>query len=120
MDKETTVEELKKLVAKFRDERNWKKYHKPKDLAISINIEAAELLEHFQWKTDEKINEMLKNKEKVKQISEELADIIDYCLSFADVMNIDISEALKKKIEENKKKYPVEKIKGNYKKYTEY
>jgi len=119
MDDKTTIEEVKKLIVKFRDERDWKKYHKPKDLAASISIEAAELLEHFQWKTDEEINEMLKDKKKFNDISEELADIIDYCLSFSDVMNIDISEALKKKIEENKKKYPVEKVKGNYKKYTE-
>lgn len=119
MDKETTVEELKKLVVKFRDERDWKKYHRPKDLAVSISIEAAELLEQFQWKNDEEINEMLKNKEKFDKISEELADVIDYCLSLSDVMKIDISETLKKKIEENKKKYPVEKIRGNYKKYNQ-
>jgi len=119
MDDETTVEELKKLVINFRDERDWKKYHKPKDLAISISIEAAELLEELQWKTDKEIEELLKNKEKLEKISEELADVIDYCLSFADVTKIDISEALKKKIEENKEKYPVEKTKGNYKKYTD-
>lgn len=119
MDDKTTIEELKKLVVKFRDERDWKKYHKPKDLAESISIEAAELLEKFQWKSDEEINEMLKDKEKVDKVSDELADIIDYCLSFSDVTKIDISEALKRKIEENKKKYPVEKVKGNYKKYTE-
>jgi len=119
MDDRTTIEELKKLIVKFRDERDWKKYHKPKDLAISINIEAAELLEHFQWKTDEEISEILKNREKFDNISEELADIIDYCLSFSDVMKIDISDVLKKKIEKNNKKYPVEKVKGNYKKYNE-
>lgn len=119
MDNKTTIEELKKLVVKFRDERDWKKYHKPKDLAASINIEAAELLEQFQWKSDEEINEMLKDENKFDKISDELADIIDYCLSFSDVTKIDVSEALKKKIEENKKKYPVEKFKGDYKKYNE-
>ena len=119
VDEETTIEELKKLVAKFRDERNWKKYHNPKDLAVSISIEAAELLEKFQWKSNEETEEMLKNKEKLEKISEELADIIDYCLSFSDVTGIDISGVVKKKIEENKKKYPIEKVNGNYKKYTE-
>jgi NTP pyrophosphatase (non-canonical NTP hydrolase) len=119
MDDKTTIEELKKLVVKFRDERDWKKYHKPKDLAASINIEAAELLEHFQWKTDEEVNEMLKNKKNFDKISEELVDVVDYCLSFSDITKIDISDTLKKKIEENNKKYPVEKIKGNYKKYDE-
>ena len=117
MDEKTTIEELKKLVAQFRDERDWKKYHKPKDLAASITIEAAELLEKFQWKTDEEIEQILK--EKNAEISKELADVIIYCLNFADTTKIDISEAVKRKIEENKKKYPVEKIKGNYKKYTE-
>ena len=119
MDDKTTIEELKKLVIKFRDERDWKKYHKPKNLATSISIEAAELLEQFQWKTDDEIEEILKDKKAFEKISEELADIIDYCLSFSGVTKIDISEALKKKIEENKKKYPVEKVKGNYKKYNE-
>ncbi len=119
MDDKTTIEELKKLIVKFRDERNWKKYHKPKDLAASISIEAAELLECFQWKNDGEINEMLKNREKLEKVAEELSDVINYCLSFADVAGIDVSESLKKKIEKNDKKYPVEKVKGNYKKYTE-
>jgi NTP pyrophosphatase (non-canonical NTP hydrolase) len=117
MDDKTTVGELKKLVAQFRDERDWKKYHKPKDLAASITIEAAELLEKFQWKTDEEIEQLLK--EKKGEIGKELADVINYCLNFSDTTKIDISDAVKKKIEENKKKYPVEKVKGNYRKYTE-
>ena len=119
MDDRATIEELKKLFIKFRDERDWKKYHNPKDLAASVSIEAAELLENFQWKTDEEIEGMLKDEEKLKEVSEELADVIAYCLSFSDVTKIDISEALKKKIEENQRKYPIEKVKGNYKKYTE-
>lgn len=117
MDEKTTVEELKKIVAQFRDERDWKKYHKPKDLAESISIEAAELLEKFQWKNEDEIINMLKGKKDA--ISEELADILIYCLNFSDVTKIDIAEVVKKKIEDNKRKYPVEKIKGNYKKYNE-
>lgn len=117
MDERTTIEELKKLVAQFRDERNWQKYHKAKDLAESISIEAGELLEKFQWKTEDEVNAILK--ENKDNISEELADVIIYCLNFSDVTKIDVSESVKKKIEENKKKYPVEKIKGNYKKYNE-
>lgn len=113
MDDRTTIEELKKLIVKFRDERDWKKYHKPKDLAASISIEASELLEKFQWKTDEEIDEMLKDKEKFDEVSEELSDVINYCLNFSNVTGIDVSDSLKKKIEKNEKKYPVEKIKGN-------
>jgi NTP pyrophosphatase (non-canonical NTP hydrolase) len=119
MDDKITIENLKKMVVKFRDEREWKKYHTPKDVAISINIEAAELLEQFQWKIDQEIEEMLKNKENLDKVSEELADVVIYCLSLADVIKVDISEAVKKKIEKNEKKYPVGKVKGNYKKYTE-
>jgi len=117
MDEKTTIDELKKIVVKFRDVREWKKYHNPKDLAISISIEAAELLEYFQWKNDEEIEKMLT--EKSDQVREELADVIIYCMNFADVTNTDISEIVKKKIADNEKKYPPEKIKGNYKKYNE-
>jgi len=117
MDEKTTIDELKKLVVKFRDARDWKKYHKPKDLAVSISIEAAELLEYFQWKNDEEIEKMLA--EKGEKVREELADIIIYCLNFADVTKTDISKIVKEKIEDNEKKYPPEKIKGNYKKYNE-
>jgi len=119
MDKEITIEELRKLVIKFRDEREWKKYHNPKDLAISTSIEAAELLEMFQWKTDDEIKELLKNKEKYEKVCEELADIIIYCLDMSEIIDADISEIVKKKLEHNAKKYPVEKAKGSAKKYTE-
>lgn len=117
MDEKTTIEELKKLVAEFRDERDWKRYHKAKDLAESISIEAAELLEKFQWKTEGEVDELLKTSK--DDISGELADIIIYCLNFSDVTRIDVAESVKKKIEDNKKKYPIEKIKGKYKKYSE-
>ena len=119
MDKEITIEELRKFVIKFRDEREWKKYHNPKDLAISMSIEAAELLELFQWKTVEEIKEMLKNDEKYQRACEELADIIIYCLDMSEILDADISEIVKKKLEQNEKKYPVEKAKGSAKKYTE-
>ena len=119
MDKEITIEELKKLVIKFRDERDWKKYHNPKDLAISMSIEVAELLELFQWKTTEEIKEFLKNNEKYQKTCEELADIIIYCLDMSKILDADISEIVKKKLDQNERKYPVEKAKGSAKKYTE-
>lgn len=119
MDDKTTIEELKRIVIKFMDERGWKKYHNPKDLAISISIEAAELLEIFQWKSVEEIKDMLKDNEKYQKACEELADIIIYCLYFTSAVNADMSEIVKSKMEHNRKKYPVEKAKDNAKKYTE-
>jgi NTP pyrophosphatase (non-canonical NTP hydrolase) len=119
MDDNTTIKELKKLVIAFRDERDWKKYHNPKDLAVSMSIEAAELLELFQWKTVDEIKEMLKSNEKYQKVCEELADVIVYCIDLADAINADISEVVNKKLEHNRKKYPIEKSKGIAKKYTE-
>lgn len=79
-DEETTVRELVATVARFRDSRDWRKYDTPRNLADSICIEAAELLEHFQWKTDDQVTEMLRNPEQLGEISNELADVIIYCL----------------------------------------
>jgi NTP pyrophosphatase (non-canonical NTP hydrolase) len=113
-DNSTTIDYLKKLVAKFRDDRNWKKYHNPKDLAISISIEANELLELFQWKSLNEIQKLIKNPDYLKMIRNELADVIIYCLSFVDVLGIDVSKAVIEKIKINEAKYPIEKFKGNY------
>ena len=100
-------------VLKFRDDRNWKQIHNPKDLAISISLEAAELLEVFQWSAEDIwCNE---NKDKVE---EELADIINYCILMADSCNLDLDEIVQRKIKRNEEKYPVEKAFGNKEKYT--
>ena len=101
-------------ILKFRNDRNWKKFHTPKDLAISISLEAAELLETFQWSGKDLI---CKNKK--EQISEELADIMIYCILMAEACKLDIDEIIKNKIAINNKKYPVLKSKGNAKKYTD-
>src|SRR5437016_13943692 len=92
MDDQTTMMALKKQVSRFRDERNWLKDDTPKNLAISISVEAAELLEHFQWNTDQQIRELVKDSVKKNQVSDELADVLILCLGFSDVMAIDISE----------------------------
>ncbi len=91
------VNYLKEKVVEFRDERNWISYHTPKDLSISISIEAAELLELFQWKDSEYDRESLE---------EEMADVMIYLLSLSDIADIDLGEAVLKKIEKNAKKYP--------------
>lgn len=118
-DKETTVESLKRKVIKFRDERDWKKFHLPKNLAISIAIEVAELLENFQWKTDEEVEDLLKEKNSKKKVRRELADIIMFCLSLSEVTGIDITESILDKLRENERKYPVHKAKGTAKKYKD-
>ena|SRR5688572_5876960 len=99
-DHETTVQELKELVAKFRDERGWKREHSPKNLSMSIAIEAAELMEHFQWDTY--------NKEDKQAIADELADILSYCLNLADTLDIDVATTFRDKLDRAAKKYPLE------------
>ena len=107
MDRDTTVETLKRQVAEFRDARNWLKYDTPRSLAISISVEAAELLEHFQWKTDEQMQSVLANPSRKNDISNELSDVLIYCFGFSDVLGIDISEAVRRKLQKNGDKYPV-------------
>ena len=118
-DDSATLTELKAAVKRFREERNWQKYHTPKNLAESISIEAAELLEKFQWKSEEEINELLNDPKYKDEIKEELADVFNYCLALSLVLDIDLSDALLEKVRQNSEKYPVEKAKGEYKKYNE-
>ena len=114
------LDELSQRVVAFRDARDWKQYHTPKDLAISISLESAELLELFQWKTHEQISAELKDERKREKLSHELADIIIYCLSLSDVTGIKLDDAVIRKLAVNEAKYPVEKVKGSAKKYDEY
>jgi NTP pyrophosphatase (non-canonical NTP hydrolase) len=107
MDGQTTIAALRKQISKFRDERDWLKDNTPKKLAISISIETAELLEHFQWKTDEQIRQALKDRAKKNKISDELADVLILCLGFSDVMGIDISEAIDTKLRKAAEKCPL-------------
>ncbi len=109
-----TLEELQKDIISFRDERNWRQFHTPKDLAISISLEAAELLEVFQWSGED----VFVNSKKEK-IEEELADVIIYSFLMADVTGLDVAEIVTKKLSENRSKYPVEKAYGKADKYTE-
>jgi len=111
------IEELKAKIRKFRDDRDWKQFHNPKDLAISIAIEAGELLEEFQWKDKAEIDKKVANEK--HKIEDEMADIYIYLLEMSDVLGIDLIEAAKRKMAKNEAKYPVEKAKGNAKKYTE-
>lgn len=107
-------ETIEKVLA-FRDERDWKQYHNPKDLAISLSLEASELLELFQWKSSEEAVE--KNRDKMKA---ELADVIVYAIDMAEALGFDdLNSLILDKMKENEAKYPVEKAKGSNKKYNE-
>ena len=101
-------------VLKFRDDRNWKQFHNPKDLAISISLEAAELLEVFQWSAEDVVCE-----NKIDKIREELADVVNYCILMADSCGLDLDEIVQEKVKLNSEKYPVEKAFGSKEKYTE-
>lgn len=102
------------MVLKFRDDRNWSQFHNPKDLAISVSLEAAELLEIFQWSADDLICENKKDK-----IKEELADVLNYCILMADACGLDLDEIVRAKVMRNCEKYPVELAYGSKSKYTE-
>lgn len=108
-----TQETIKQII-KFRDDRNWKQFHNPKDLAVSISLEAAELLEVFQWSGADTLCESKRDK-----IKEELADVLNYCVLMADVCGLDLDEIVREKLKRNNEKYPVEKAKDSAKKYTE-
>lgn len=101
-------------VLKFRDDRNWKQFHNPKDLAISISLEAAELLEVFQWSGTDTVCE-----EKIDKIREELADVLNYCILMVDACGLNMDEIIQEKVKRNNEKYPVEKAYGSKEKYTE-
>lgn len=99
-------------ILKFRDDRDWKQFHNPKDLAISISLEASELLEVFQWSGADTSSD-----KRILKIKEELADVINYCVLMADACGLDLDEIVQEKIKHNDEKYPVEKAKGKSDKY---
>ena len=114
-----SLKDFTEKIIRFRDERDWKKYHTPKNLAISLVIEVGELFEHFQWRSDEEILENCKNLEIQERIGDELADIVIYTLLLSNKLGIDLEKAILEKIKKNEEKYPIELVKGNYKKYRE-
>lgn len=109
------MRELMQTILQFRDERNWEQFHNPKDLAISLSLEASEVLENFQWKTSEVAAEQRKD-----ALKEEIADVAMYVFLLSHALGIDLKEAILEKLQKNAEKYPVEKAFGSSKKYTEY
>ncbi len=118
-DKNTKIQRLKDILRKFRDVRDWSQFHDPKNLAEAISIEAGELQELFLWKDkDIVIEKIKKDKNFRKEVGEELADIVIFCINFANTTGLDISSIVLDKINESNKKYPIEKAKGNAIKYN--
>ena len=110
------IKRLTKDLIDFRNERDWEQFHNPKDVALSLTLEAAELLEHFQWKNDQELRDYAKNHK--DDIAEELADVFNWVLILAHDLGVDIAEASEKKLVKNKEKYPIRKAKGKTTKYN--
>lgn len=110
------LKHLTKDIVNFRNKRDWKQFHNPKDCAISLSLEASELLEHFQWKSKEEIENYIKTNK--KEIGEEIADVLYWVLLMSHDLKIDLKKALSDKMEKNKLKYPIEKSKGKHTKYN--
>lgn len=113
----TDLEKLQQQIVAFRDERNWQQFHNPKDVALSLVLEAAELMEHFQWKNDAEIAAHLRANK--TDVADELADVFYWVLLIAHDLDIELDEAVARKMKKNAKKYPVAKAKGNHKKYSD-
>ena len=110
------IKKLTEDILQFRNARDWKQFHNPKDCALSLVLEAAEVMEHFQWKNKEEMEEY--TKENKGEIAEELADVLYWVLLMSHDLNIDIVDALEKKNKKNADKYPVEKASGKHTKYN--
>ena len=108
--------DLTEMIVAFRNQRNWKQFHKPKDMAISLALEATEVLEHFQWKNDQEAEEYLRGGG-ITQLGEELADVLYWVLLLAHDLEIDLDQAFRAKMRQNDAKYPIEKSKDRYLKY---
>ncbi|WP_292757932.1 nucleotide pyrophosphohydrolase [Methylophaga sp. UBA2689] len=111
--------DLLKQLIEFRRERDWEQFHNPKDIAISLSIEAAELLEWFQWRNKTEIKQMLET-DKREALEDEIADVAVYLSYLCHDLNIDIEQAIQRKMQKNAAKYPVDKVKGRADKYNEY
>lgn len=114
--KDSKIQELIDRIVAFRDARDWKQFHNPKDLALSLVLESAEVMEHFQWKNKEEMEKYVV--ESKIEIGEELADVLYWVLLMSNDLEINVLDALEKKIKKNEDKYPVEKAKGVHTKYN--
>jgi len=118
-DARTTVSELKSSVLAFVRARDWEQFHSPKNLSMALAAEAGELMEHFLWSDSAASSELMRDPERRVRIQDELADVVIYALEFANVSGLDLAAAIESKLEKNAAKYPVEKARGNARKYTD-
>ena len=113
-DSQTTIAALRQKVEQFVSQRNWHQFHTPKNLAMSLAIEAAELMEHFQWLTPEQSRSVVEDPAKLGEVGEELSDVLCYALAIANELGLDVSAAFDAKMAKNAGKYPVEEYRGRF------
>jgi len=113
-DSVTTVAELRQVVADFVAERDWSQFHSPKNVSMALAIEAAELMEHFQWLTTDESRRLAENSKKLAEVGEELADVIGYSFALANELGIDVASAIRAKMVKNAQKYPADQFRGRY------
>jgi len=118
-DSNTTVAELRKLIADFVAERDWSQFHSPKNVSMALAIEAAELMEHFQWLTTEASRRLTDDPKAIADVGDELADVVGYSLALANELGIDVSHAIRAKMVKNAKKYPADEFRGRYRRDNE-
>jgi NTP pyrophosphatase (non-canonical NTP hydrolase) len=111
-DAATTMQDLRKMVRNFVEERDWRQFHSPKNLSMALAIEAAELMEHFQWITPDASRQL--DNQAISDVGEELADVLCYALAIANELDLDLSTALKQKMVKNREKYPVNEYRGRF------
>lgn len=114
------LKDFKEEVRKFRDERDWKKFHNPLDLSVAMSIECSEILELIRFKSRDEVKTWLENPENKKEFSYEMADVFIFLLALANSTGVDLEKAFKEKLELNKKKYPIEKCFGKKDKYNQF
>ncbi len=113
-DTTTTVAELRELVARFVAERDWSQFHSPKNVSMALAIEAAELMEHFQWLTTQASREIVQQPDRLAAVAEELADVVGYSLALANELGIDVASTIQAKMVKNAQKYPAEEYRGRF------
>jgi dCTP diphosphatase len=114
MDERTNVGTLREAVAAFVDARDWRPFHSPKNLSMSIAIEAAELMERFQWLTAEEAQAAVQDKDEQAAVADELADVVIYCLSLSNALDLDVSSAVLEKLQINESRYPADEFRGRF------
>lgn len=115
-DQNTTIQQLRQAMARFVSDRDWQKFHRPKNLAMSLAIETAELMEHFQWVDHDQADDLLKDPQTRQEISDEIADVLSFLLSLSNATGIDLASAFEAKMIKTQAKYPAEQVRGRYKK----